>query len=262
MSYGDIENKSADDPDPAYLHHCKRFDLRNDKTASDGLNGSIILDENDLNAVGVGQGEHVKVYAEANGRWVMYERKTYSDRPGVGMPKNHREKLGLDTENRTIEVWLDQPENPEPDTDDADDSGGTQVSLTGEDADEQEFVQIADENPFTYHHVRTSGEHITECGIGFEEMEHRRFTDPGDALDQCSDCAVRSSDNMTNKQLVEWLGKQAGFEANDGTPAYLSKKQLIALRDYVLELQGTQSTGSSDSSAGASSGPRAVLSRS
>lgn len=246
ISYGNLSEKGADEPDPAYMHHCSEFELRNDKTAGDGLNGSIRLDKNDLKTVGAEPGDPVIVYAEANGRWILYERKTYTDRAGVGMPKDQREKLGLDSNNRTVELWLDEAESEPDDTSDEDEKAGKQVSLTGEETKEQEYVLIPDDSPIEYHHVSSSEDTETECGISFRGREYRRFSDPGDALDQCNDCAIRSSDDMTNKELVEWLGEQAGFEADEGTPSYLSKEQLVALRDYVLELQEKWTDESTD----------------
>lgn len=264
VRYGYINEKGAGEPDPAYMHPCTTFELRNDKTAGDGLNGSIRLDESDLDAVGADKGDPVKVYAEANDRWLEYERETYSDRAGVGMPKGHREKLGLDSDNRTVEIWLDEADSPQPDTEseDAETSEGTQVSLTGEDANQQEYVLIMDESPITYHNVSSSEKQKTECGLDFDEREHRRFTDPGDALDHCSDCAIRSSDDMTNKELVEWLGNQAGFDSSEGTPAYMSKEQLVALRDYILELQDSDSANPNDGVVDARATSYSTISRS
>lgn len=236
ISYGSIDEKGADEPDPAYMHHCRELELRNDNTAGDGLNGSIRLDEADLKAVGAEPGDPVKVYAESEDRWILYERDTYTDRPGIGMPRGHREELGLDSDNRTVQIWLDEAESDPDDTTDEDETTRKQVSLTGEKPEEQEYVQIPDDDPIKYHHVSSSDDHVTECGIQIKNRG-RRFSDPGDALKQCNDCAVRSSDEMTNKEIVDWLGDQAGFEATEGTPAYLSKKQLVALRDYVLDLQ-------------------------
>lgn len=252
ISYGHIDEKGADAPNPAYLHHCTEFELRNDNTAGDGLNGSISLKESDLQAVGSEPGDPVRVYAEANGRWILYERDSYSDRAGVGMPKSHREKLNLDSENRTVEIWLDEAESGPEVTEKESENAAKQTSLTDDDAQEEEFVLIPDDSPIKYHHLSSSDKDETECGINFEGREHRLFSDPGDALDQCSDCAVRSSDDMTNKELVEWLGEQAGFKAQEGTPAYLSKEQLVALRDYILDLQEGQKDESDEESVAAS----------
>jgi hypothetical protein len=241
ISYGNIEEKGADEPDPAYLHHSKEFELRNDNTAGDGLNGSISLDESDLRAVGAEKGDPVRVYAEANGRYIVYERDSYTDRAGVGMPKSHREKLGLNSENRTVKLWLAEADEPDGDSEtEHTESDETQISLTGDEVQEEEYVLIPDNGPIKYHHVSSSDDSETKCGINFAGREHRRFTDPGDALEQCDDCAIRSSDDMTNKELVDWLGEQAGFEAEGSTPAYLSKGQLVALRDYILEIQDAQ----------------------
>ncbi|MDB9249604.1 hypothetical protein PN419_11430 [Halorubrum ezzemoulense] len=235
ISYGHIDEKGADEPDPAYLYHGGEFELRNDKTAGDGLNGSISLSETDLEAIGADPGDKIRVYAEANGRWILYERDSYSDRAGVGIPKGHREKLNLGSDSRRIEIWLDEAETDSDTT--ASESAATQVSLTGEKTEQRQHVLIPANSAITYHNVSSSDDTTTECGIDFQGETYRLFSDPGDALDQCTDCAVRSSDDMTNKELVEWLGEQAGFEAEDGTPAYLSKEQLVALRDYVLDLE-------------------------
>lgn len=106
MRYGYLDQKGAGRPDPAYMHHCKTFELRKDRTAGDGLNGSIPLDEKDLDVVGAGRGDRVQVYAEANDNWVAYERSTYTSKPGVGMPMRIRQKLELDSDNRTVEIWI------------------------------------------------------------------------------------------------------------------------------------------------------------
>jgi hypothetical protein len=234
---GYIDEKGAEDPDPVDMVPAGEYRLRNDKTASDGLNGSILVNEGSLKAVGASAGDPVRVYAEANARWILYERDTYSDRSGIGMPKDHRAELGLDSNNRTVRLWLSEAETS-PDSGAEEPDERMQVDLTGDEATEQEYVALLNDEQFRYHYVTAPGEMTTECGIDFEEEPAKRFTDPGDAFEECSDCAIRSSDEMTNKELVEWLGEQAGFDVNDGgAPAYLSKHQLVALRDLVLELQ-------------------------
>jgi hypothetical protein len=239
ISYGNIDKKGADEPDPADLYPGGEFELRNDSSASDGLNGSIQLDDGVLSAVGADKGDPVRVYAEANGRWILYERDTYSDRAGVGMPKSHREKLKLHEDNRAVQLWLDEADKST-DESETEETAGTAESSTNRESNQQEYVLIPENSPVTYHHVSSSNDYGTECGLSFGEKEYRKFTDPGNALDQCSDCAVRSSNDMTNKELVKWIGEQAGFEADDGTPAYLSKDQLVAIRDYILDLQEDQ----------------------
>jgi hypothetical protein len=236
LSYGNIDEKGADEPNPAYMRHCKRTELRDDKTSSDGLNGSIGLTETDLNAVGATPGDRVKVYVESGDRYVHYERSTYSDRPGIGLHKEEREALRLNQDNREVEIWIDEPDEPEPNSDSETESG-QQVSLTGDDAKEPPYVLVPEDSPFRYHHVKSDDSDETECGISFGDREHRRFQNPADALDQCTECFIRSSEDMTNEQLIRWFGEQAGFDHDHGTPTYMSQKQMVALRDYVLELQ-------------------------
>lgn len=241
IDYGHIDEKGADGPNPAYMRHCKRTELRDDKTSSDGLNGSISLSEDDLNAVGASPGDRVKVYVESDDNYVHYERRTYSDRPGVGIYKKERERLGLSKDNREIEVWIDEAEEPEPES-----NSGQQASLTDDDPDSPPYVLIPEDSPFRYHNVKSEDPDETACGISFAEQEHRRFKNPADALDQCSDCFIRSSEDMTNEQLIRWFGEQAGFDHSRGTPTYMSKEQMTALRDYVLELQEQAETGNGE----------------
>lgn len=244
IAKGYIEQKGAEDPDPVDMVPAGEYELRNDKTASDGLNGSVLVNEGSLKAVDAEPGDPVRVYAEANGHWILYERDTYSDRSGIGLPKDHRAELSLDSDNRTVRLWLNEAETDLADSDATQDTNnGTQVDLTGDEATEREYVALLNDKQFRYHYVTAPGETTTECGIDFNDEPAKRFTDPGDAFEECSDCAIRSSDEMTNKELVEWLGEQAGFEVDDGgAPAYLSKHQLVALRDLVLELQENQAS--------------------
>jgi hypothetical protein len=242
ISYGHIDEKGADEPSPAYMRHCRRTKLRNDNSSSDGLNGSIRLSEDDLKAVGVSPGDRVKVYIESDDKYVHYERRTYSDRPGVGLPKKHRSQLGLDKNNREVEVWIGKPDVAEA-NEDSSENPREQVSPTSEDSEEPPYVLIPGDSPFRYHHAKPNGVDETECGISFDDREHRRFEDPSDALDECTDCFIRSSDDMTNQQLIRWFGEQAGFDHDHGTPTYMSQEQMKVLRDYVLELQEQAESG-------------------
>jgi len=45
---------------------------------------------------------------------------------------------------------------------------------------------------------------------------------------------------MTNRDLVEWLAEEerADFDVDsDGAPAYLSKSELLAIRNYIIDLE-------------------------
>lgn len=225
--YGTISEKGDDDPDPAHMIPCGEFRLRSDNSSSDKLNGSIRLSEQPLDAVGIDPGERVQVYIEANNQWVQYERKTYSDRAGVGLPMKYREKLGLNQNNRSISIWIDEPEDQTEET-------SEQASLTN-DTTGQEFVWIMDNESTTYHHVASNGGNRTICKTDFGEKDHKIVEDPGDVLEECEECSVRSSTDMTQKELINWLGNEIGFDTDSGTAEYLSKPQIIAIRDYVVE---------------------------
>ena len=239
MRYGKIEQKSEDDPDPAYLTPCGAIPLRGDSTSSDGINSSIRLEGSDLEAVGAGEKDLVRVYVEANGRWVEYERKTYADRAGIGLPYKARQKLDLSPDD-TIEVWLGEVEQPDQEQLDETDDTTIEGSRTNFDRDE-EYVWLFDEGA-VYHHIRPDKDK-TVCGIDFSDLEageqYKLLSDPGDVLEECEECALRSTGDMTNRELVEWIGDEdrADFEPSVDAPAYLSKSQLTKIRDYIIDLE-------------------------
>lgn len=230
---GKIENKAADDPDPAYMHHCGEKELRRDSTAPDRINSSVGLSERDLDAVGVDHGDNVRAYIEANGFWVEDERTVYSDRAGIGLPRSLREDLHLEPQD-TIEVWIEavpEPEDPDSETDSA---GSSSTRAT----DGDPYVWIHDNGSTIYHEVRV-GDQETVCGIDYSDRDHTRLSDPGDVLDECSDCARMPSADVSNRELVEWIGDstRADFEVDDDAPSYLNKRQLLAIRDYIFKLE-------------------------
>jgi hypothetical protein len=231
--YGLIENKDKDDPDPAKLYYCGEKPLRADSTTSDGINSSIELEKSDLTAIRAEGGDTVLLYVEANGKWVASERDVYPSRPGIGLYLDEREALELDPED-AIEVWIGEVESVS--QDDEEDCGARQQSLSDPEVAEENYVLITDE-PLSYHHINQSSGAVTECGIGFGDKEYRTFSDPGDALEECRDCSLRAGTDMTNQELVDWLGEEANFETDDGdAPGYLSKTQLIALRNHISNL--------------------------
>lgn len=240
---GKIAEKDSDDPDPKYLTHFGELGLRSDSTTADEINSSLRVDEEKLGSVIDRPGDPVLHYIEANGKWVAYNRETYTDRAGIGLPKKAREALELDPED-TVEVWLDEWEEPEKGRSDDQGEGRSeprQQALSDRQIAEDEYVWILENKPgTTYHHIRHDDGAVTVCGINFGDKEYRTLSDPGDALDECEECDLRSAGDMTNRELVEWLANESRGDfdvGGDGAPAYLSKTQLMALRHYIIDLE-------------------------
>lgn len=243
IGYGNLSEKDSDDPDPADMIPCGEKPLRRDGSAADGINSSIDLDQRDLTAVGAERGDKVLLYVEANGKWVAAKRGTYESRPGIGLYHKERKKLDLDVHD-TIKVWLDEVEEDNKTTSEgkaterANEAEETKQQQITEDVDQDEYVWLTDAQSTTYHQIRP-GETVTVCGVNFSDHDHRTLSDPGDALDECGNCAIRPSEQMSNRELVEWLGDEdrADFDVDRDVPSYLNKDDLVALRDYVMELE-------------------------
>jgi len=239
MRYGKIDKKDEDDPDPAYLTPCGEIQLRRDSTSSDGINSSIRLEKKHLNAEGVKENEPVRVYVEAHGRWAEYERDTYSDRPGVGLPQEARENLNL-SPGDTIDVWIGKVEDHDQEQlNTADDT--TAKKSRNESGGKRKYIWLFDEGP-VYHHIRLNNKQ-TACGVDFSELkkkeDYKLLSDPGDVLEECQECQLRATGDMTNRELVQWIGDEnrADFDVGTDAPAYLSKSQLTKIRDYIIDLE-------------------------
>ena len=165
------------------------------------------------------------------------------------MRKDERERLGLDVDNNSIKYWIKNTSGNGAETDNAAlnrsnnaDTGRKiqQEPLIEDKNTDQQYVWFKDANSATYHHIGDREESTTVCGINFRNKSNRIFTDPGDVLDECKNCAIRTSDEMTNGELARWIGNHADFDTDGGPPGYFNKSQLLSLRDYIVELQNDQ----------------------
>lgn len=200
------------------------------KEVSDGLNGTLYLGERQLKAIKAKPGSTVRILAEANGRQVETKRTVHQSGNSVTLPASERRKLDLSVSDE-VDVWVELIER---ESEDKGQSRG-KSRTSDDDMDDQLYVWfIGDE---VFHRVESGDADETACSLELSEREHKITEDPGGFLDLCKDCAVRSSSEMTNEEIVDWLADEAEFEKSGGPPSYFNKGQLVALRDAFIELQ-------------------------
>jgi hypothetical protein len=252
MSYNTAGKKGAGLSDQANWHYCREYKLRRDTTAGDNLNGSIPLSQDSLKAINAELGDKIKLHVRSNSNSINFEKSVYSTQPGVGLQKKERERLGLNIDNNVIEYWIKEADAPDSEVTETLHDGSRdyeeeevtqQESLIEKESAGQQYVWFNGARSTVYHHVSSGGGSTTACGISFEGRECRVFTDPGDVLDECGNCAVRASNKMTNEELAEWIASQASFSTADGPPGYFNKSQLLSIRDYIVQLQDSQQEG-------------------
>lgn len=200
----------------------------------DGINGTINFKEPQLKTIGAGAGDYIWLKAEANGKSIDTLLQIHANGRSTTVPSDDRAKLNLEP-NDEIRCWIataDDEDIPE------DESRQVQKTLTGDDAEMDRRIVVFRDDPFTYHYLGDDAEE-TNCGLSLEDRQHRTGDDPADILDLCSDCAVRSSAEMTNEEIIDWLSaeERANFEKTGGPPGYLNKEQLVALRDAWLKME-------------------------
>lgn len=227
-----------------YMHYAGRHQMRPEqsKDVSDNINGTVNLSESDIHAINAKENSKIRVLAEAGDESVVIERTIHSNGRSFTIPLSARKQLGL-TPGSEVELWVDLVERePEEETKEV----STPETKSKAEMEQLSVWFVGDE---FYHYVENEDAEETKCGISLDSREYRGPTeDPGEFLTVCSDCAVRSSRAMSNDEIVDWLAEHAGFERTGGPPSYLNKDQLVALRDYILELQD-QAPGDEDEEA-------------
>jgi len=221
-----------DQPTKEDMFPCGSQEMRPEtgKDVEDGINGTVTVSEKTLNAIGVGANDKVQVLVEANGKSASTTREIHASGNTFTLPKSFRQDLSLEPGDE-IRFWIDATEEPE--------LTPKQSSLTSDEKDRGEDLSVWFVGEQEYHYVASEDADETQCGRSLEDGDYRGPTDdPGGFLDLCSDCAVRSSREMTIAEIIQWLGDKAGFEMKNGGPdAFMNKSQLVALRDYIIELE-------------------------
>jgi len=204
-----------------------------DRTVRDNINGTISLSEGELSHpnVNAGPNEHIWMCAEANNEAVETIQQVHASGKSVSLPVEKREKLDLKPGDE-VKIWIAGVDDDTIPEEIKEPIGKTQTEESDMD---RRIVVFADEQ-FTYHYVENDGE--TNCGISLNDKEYREGSDEmPDFFDQCSDCVIRSSEEMTNEDIIDWFSQEAGFEKSGGAPSYMTHEQLVAIRDGWLDMK-------------------------
>lgn len=240
MSTNDTRSyKSNEPPSKEEMVYCGEHELNTaSKDVKDNIDGTLTVKDSQRAAAGAKAGEYVWLRVEQDGDETWARRKLHTTGRSVTLPLSERKKLGLEPGDE-IRYWIDSAETP-----------GRQQTTTSfqrsedsesEDDDHDPYVVDKSEGGFTYHVVSEDDVDETVCGIDLTDRDINRFGDPGDVLEICADCNVRASGDMSNREIVEWLAHTVDdFPApKDPNPSYLTKHQLAALRDHLLEQEET-----------------------
>jgi bifunctional DNA-binding transcriptional regulator/antitoxin component of YhaV-PrlF toxin-antitoxin module len=239
----DDSNKPSVELKKEYLRHCREYEMRPYKGNSpDNLAGTLPLRDNDLQAADAKRGDNVILYVEAEKGNSVTERPTQSQGRGITLPVKERRKLGLGADD-TIEYWIQNPETykakaghewkehvqstlekstikESSDQGAADDKDDVYVLMNGADSTR-------------YHRVTSKDESKTACGIDYESHEYAIIEDPRSLLKECENCTSKSESDMTNAELVEWIGDRVGFTNSSSTSGYFEKSNLEKIKEYI-----------------------------
>ncbi|MFD1686360.1 hypothetical protein [Halobellus litoreus] len=226
-----------DGPRKEYMHYAGTSSLREEdkKDVSDGLNGTLTLKDGDVSAINGKPGSLIRILAESNGRSVVAERKIHSNGRSVTLPLGKRRELDL-APGDEIEWWIELVER-EPD--DGGSSSSSSTSTTSTDtSDEMEYKCLWFVGESEFHYIEDEDAEETQCGEPLDDREYRiEDEEPTGFLTVCPECNVKESSEMTNEEIVEWFGAEAGFDPGGGPPSYFNKEQLVKLREWALDLK-------------------------
>lgn len=228
-----FEKSSAEQTPPSKdeMIPCGTHSMRGaaeDRTVDDGINGTISLKPAYVESAKAGAGEPIWVRAEANDESVNVIREIHANGRSINLPVEQRKELEL-TPDDEVDIWILAADVDS--TEQITDSDKTNE----ENQMDRRVIIFADEQ-FTYHYVEDQG--TTNCGISLDNREYRDGSDEmPEMFDKCTDCVVRSSQDMTNKEIIDWFSNEAGFGKSGGAPSYMSHEQLVAIRDKWMDMK-------------------------
>lgn len=236
MSTNDTRSyKSNEPPSKEEMVYCGEHDLNTaSKHVEDNIDGTLTVKDSQRAAAGAKPGDYIWIRVERDGDETWARRKLHSTGRSVTLPLSDRKKIGLEPGDK-IRYWIDFAGTASEQKTTANYNMSQESNSKGTDRDP--YVVDKSESSFIYHVISDSDEDETVCGIDLAGRDANRFSDPGDVLEICTDCNVRSSGDMSNREIVEWLAHTIdGFASpSDQNPSYLSKGQLAALRDHLLD---------------------------
>lgn len=226
-------HKSEEPPSKEEMVYCGEQALNPaSKDVEDGIDGTLTITDGERAATGARPGDQIWLRVQHGEKEVYARRKLHSTGRSVTLPLTSRKQIGLKPGDK-IRYWIDLADVQRKDGQIGDSNS------SGEDPDHDPYVLDEGDSGLVYHAVGDS-ENETVCGLDLTDRSVRRFSDPGDVLTFCSECNVRASKDMSNREIVEWLDDTIdGFELDHSkpNPSYFTKDQLAALRDHLLELR-------------------------
>lgn len=226
-------NKTEEPPSKEEMVFCGQQTLNPaSKDVEDGVDGTLTISDGERAASGANPGDEIWLRVQHEDKEIYARRKLHSTGRSVTLPLTSRKQINLKPGDK-IRYWIDladvQRENG-------------QISDSDEPAtvsEQDPYVFDESDSDLVYHTVGDTNDE-TLCGLDLSERSVRQFSDPGDILTFCSECNVRSSEDMSNREIVEWLDDTVdGFNLDHSkpNPSYMTKDQLVALRDHLLELR-------------------------
>lgn len=239
-TYDSPADKADEPPSKEQMVYCGSREVgESSKDVEDNVDGTLSIKDGHRAATGAKPGDTIWVRVDANGKETKARRQLHSTGRTFTLPVNNRKELDLEPGDE-VEYWIAAAENLARSPSDS--TQRVKSRNTDETSTEERCVIIEDEGGLTYHVVSDEDEDTTVCGADLSSRSVRRFSDPGDALELCPECNVRGSEEMSNREIVEWLAETIDDfgEPLDSNPSYLSKGHLVALRDHILELRDKQ----------------------
>lgn len=238
MNYGSDSNKS-DAPDVEDMIPVQTYEIgKNKGNSPDDINGRLPLKERHRKAIDADPDEYVWLRVRANDEEVVTKQRIYESGRGISLEHSERQELGLKPRD-PVKYWIAPIENGEVPSEGkkkeekTSDSGQQKLMEDSED----QYVWLKDTDSTTYHHIKSNGDATTVCGIDFSDHDHVTTCEPGGFLDECRNCARQESDEMSNRQLIESIAEMASFTVEQERSNYLTREQLIAIRERLLELE-------------------------
>jgi hypothetical protein len=253
-----------------YMHYAgTQKALEATKNVSDGINGRMGLNEQDLSAIGATGGEKVKVHARANGMQTTYTKQMHSDGKAVTLPINQRKQLRLSPGDE-IEWWVClaneetpsthrasketlSPSDSTSSTTSSQDSSPTSSNTPSPSANEQSSPEITPNNPTPssnsqttttsdetrglkfegedlLHHVTGTSPTHTLCGTPLADKDYSITKRTSlDIIPTCNKCNPKTSAEMNTNALAKWIAEHSEISFADATT------HLIDLPEPLLE---------------------------
>ena len=190
-------NKSDAEVDVSQMVYCGTYEMREEDSASDNINGTIVVGNSNRKKINASPGDDIDFLVEYEGVREKFTSGLHKSGDTMTVPLHVRESLGL-SPGDTINFWIS---NPESDHD-------SSLKREGEQTTIRSTVQyVYPETGFRYH-LKEQGSSSTLCGHLLDNLNHRVDDGAPDQLsifDACLDCKVSSGEDLTDNERKDWI---------------------------------------------------------